>query len=234
MQGQTARTTVLELGASLELLWSLEFGIWSFLLGLTASQKLRYAPTLLTPSCRIANRTIKLLEIMFMPTVAEQLRTSREAQGLTVYQVAEITKIRTDHVRALEEGNYETFAAPVYVRGFVRTYATLLKLDVPGMMSLLEGELSQTEKFQELSPLFDKPRGFLDVVVLQLAKVDWRVALPSLGVALALLMAILGYRAWRAHRSKDPLSTLGPGIYQPAEKQSGDTLPLPPSAQPKR
>ena len=76
---------------------------------------------------------------MIMPTVAEQLRTSREAQGLTVYQVAEVTKIRTDHVRALEEGKFEAFAAPVYVRGFVRTYATLLKLDVPGMMSQLEG-----------------------------------------------------------------------------------------------
>src|ERR671930_226343 len=116
-----------------------------------------------------------------MLTVGEQLRGAREAQGLTVYQVAEITKIRTDHVRALEEGKYDVFAAPVYVRGFVRTYATLLKLDVPGTMSLLEGELSQTERFQELSPLFDEPRGFFDVVVLQLAKVDWRVALPSLG-----------------------------------------------------
>src|SRR5205814_4742135 len=107
---------------------------------------------------------------MFMSTVAEQLRTSREARGLTVYQVAEITKIRTDHVRALEEGNYGAFAAPVYVRGFVRTYATLLKLDVSGMMSLLEAELSQTEEFQDLSPMFDEPRGFLDVLVLQLAK----------------------------------------------------------------
>ena len=171
---------------------------------------------------------------MFMPTVAEQLRTSREAQGLTVYQVAEITKIRTDHIRALEEGKYEAFAAPVYVRGFVRTYAALLKLEVPLLMSLLEAELSQTEKFRELSPLFDEPRGFLDVVVLQLAKVDWRVALPSLGVALTLLIAILGYRAWRTHLSKDPLANLGPGLYQPAEKQSGDTLPLPPSTQPKR
>ena len=89
---------------------------------------------------------------MFMPTVAEQLRTSREAQSLTVYQVAEITKIRTDHVRALEEGKYEAFAAPVYIRGFVRTYAGLLKLDVPRLMSLLETELSQTEKFHELPP----------------------------------------------------------------------------------
>src|SRR6266571_9185286 len=100
-------------------------------------------------SSRIANRPTKLLETMIMPTVAEQLRTSREAQGLTVYQIAEITKIRTDHVRALEEGNYEGFAAPVYIRGFVRNYAKLLKLDVPALMLRLDAELGQTERFHE-------------------------------------------------------------------------------------
>ena len=76
-----------------------------------------------------------------MPTVAEQLRTAREAQSLTVYQVAEITKIKTDHVRALEEGNYNTFSAPVYIRGFVRTYSNVLKLDVRSVMAELEAEL---------------------------------------------------------------------------------------------
>src|ERR1051325_7251628 len=150
---------------------------------------------------------------MPMPTVAEQLRTSREAQGLTVYQVAEITKIRTDHVRALEEGKYETFAAPVYIRGFVRTYATLLKLDGPALMAGLESELRQTEKFHELQPLFDEPRGFVDVLVRQLAKVNWRGALPALGAAGGGLAGLPGYRAWRPHRSKDPLATLGPGLY---------------------
>ena len=66
-----------------------------------------------------------------MPTVAEQLRAAREAQGLTVYQVADATKIKTDHVRALDEGNFDVFSAPVFIRGFVRTYATLLHLEVP-------------------------------------------------------------------------------------------------------
>ena len=41
-----------------------------------------------------------------MSTVAEQLRTAREAKNLTVQQVADVTKIRTDHVRALEEGDF--------------------------------------------------------------------------------------------------------------------------------
>ena len=99
-----------------------------------------------------------------MLTVAEQLRTAREAQGLTVYQVAEITKIKTDHVRALEEGDYAAFAAPVYIRGFVRTYGTLLRLEVATLLSALEAELDQTEKFHEPPPLSDESGRFLDVV----------------------------------------------------------------------
>ena len=168
-----------------------------------------------------------------MSTVAQQLRSAREAHGLTIYQVAEITKIRTDHVRALEEGNYEAFSATVYIRGFVRTYGNLVKLDVPALMNALDSELGRTDRFREPPPLSDGPRGFLDVVMLQLSKVNWRVALPSLGAALALLVTILAYRAWRGRQSRDPLSELGPGLYQPAQKQAGDTLPLPP-AQPKK
>jgi cytoskeletal protein RodZ len=163
-----------------------------------------------------------------MPTVAEQLRVAREAQGLTVHQVADITKIRTDHIRALEEGNFSMFAAPVYIRGFVRTYAALLKLNVESLVVALQAELGQTERFREPPPLTSGQKGFLDVLMLQLSKVNWRVALPSLGAALLLLAGFLGYRAWRQHQSKDPLNGLGPGLHQPAQGGSGNTLPLPP------
>src|SRR5258706_1191552 len=108
-----------------------------------------------------------------MSTVAEQLRKGREAQNLTVKQLAEITKIRSDHIRALEEGNFNVFSAPVYIRGFVRTCSTLLKMDVPQVMSNLEGELGQTVKFREPPPLTDAPRTPVDFVTLQLSKVHW-------------------------------------------------------------
>jgi cytoskeleton protein RodZ len=162
-----------------------------------------------------------------MPTVAEQLRVAREAQGLTVHQVADITKIRTDHIRALEDGNFGMFAAPVYIRGFVRTYASLLKLNVESLLVTLDSELGQTEKFREPPPLTSGQKGFLDVLMLQLSRVNWRVALPVLGVALVLLAAFLGYRTWRQHQSKDPLNGLGPGVHQTAPGGSGNTLPLP-------
>jgi cytoskeletal protein RodZ len=163
-----------------------------------------------------------------MPTVSEQLRQAREAKGLTIQQVAEITKLRSDHVRALEEGNFDVFSAPVYIKGFVRSCATLFKLDVPQVMSELEAELSQSEKFSEPPPLTDEPRGVLDFVMLQLSRVDWRKGLVGLGVLAAVVVAGFSYYSWKHYRSSDPLKNLKPAVYHPTQHVSGETLPLPP------
>jgi Helix-turn-helix domain len=162
-----------------------------------------------------------------MSTVAQQLQQGREARHLTVQQVAEITKIRTDHLRALEEGNFDVFSAPVYIRGFVRSYATLLKLDVPRVMADLDGELGQTKKFAEPPPLTDHPRGALDFLMLQLSRIDWRRGAIGLGVLVLGLGLMAGALAWRHARRSDPLKNLKPGVYHSA-KPAGQTLPLPP------
>lgn len=162
-----------------------------------------------------------------MSTVAEQLRLAREAQKLTVYEVAEVTKIRTDHIRALDEGNYDVFSAPVYVRGFVRTYATMLKLDVPKMMELLQGELSTSEKHHDHPPLTKQPKSVVDILMFQLSRVNWRVALP-LAVILILLASGFGiWRAWTNYKSRDPLADVEPATYRPPQRTSGDVLPVP-------
>lgn len=169
-----------------------------------------------------------------MPTVAEQLRQAREAQKMSVEQLAEITKIRTDHIRALEEGNFNVFSAPVYIRGFVRTLSTLLKLDVPQTMAALEAELGKTEKFREPPPLTDQPRSPLDFVMLQFSKVDWRVGVVVLGGLAIVMVVALVIVAARHHHKSDPLAGLKPAVYQPGQN-SGETLPIPTNpAQPRR
>jgi cytoskeletal protein RodZ len=159
-----------------------------------------------------------------MSAVAQQLRQAREARSLSVEQVVEITKIRTDHLRALEEGNFDVFSAPVYIRGFVRSYSALLKLDVPQVMAALDTELAQTTKFAEPPPLADRPRGVLDFVMLQLSQVDWRKA--SIGIGIILLM-VLGFAAWWGWKHQDPLKGLKPAVYQSSHETSGETLPVP-------
>lgn len=163
-----------------------------------------------------------------MLTVAEQLRRAREEQKLTVYQVAEITKIKTDHIRALEAGRYESFAAPVYIRGFVRTYAKALKLDVAQLSEALEAELGQTKKFSEPPSLSNEPRGALDVVLLRLAQLRWQRWAPILGVCLIVFGGIAAFRSCQTTQKPDPLKNLGPGLYKPPQSSnSGDLLPVP-------
>jgi cytoskeletal protein RodZ len=161
-----------------------------------------------------------------MPTVAEQLRLGREAMKLDVYQVAEITKIRTDHIRALEAGDYDPFVAPVYIRGFVRTYAGLLKLDVPAIMADVNLELGRTEKFAEPPSLTKQPKSRLDLLMLYLSRVDWRILLGVLVVTLAVALAVAGYRVYHTPRT-NPLKNLRPGMYQPRHDNSNEVLPLP-------
>jgi cytoskeletal protein RodZ len=156
-----------------------------------------------------------------MATVAEQLRRAREEQKLNVYQVAEITKIKTDHIRALEAGDFDLFSAPVYIRGFIRTYESRLLAD-------LEAELGQSEKFREPPPLTVSPSGTLDFLMLQLSKLNWRIVLATAAVALVIILSVTALRS-RSKEGADPLRDLGPGLYQPTQSQSGELLPLPPS-----
>ena len=64
-----------------------------------------------------------------MESVGEFFRQVRETKGLTVDEVASKTRIRTDFVKALEDGNFARLPDQVFAKGFVRSYARSLGLD---------------------------------------------------------------------------------------------------------
>lgn len=57
------------------------------------------------------------------------LRKIRESQGVELAEIAARTKISLTHLNAIEEERYADLPAVVYVRGFIREIAKLLKLD---------------------------------------------------------------------------------------------------------
>lgn len=59
----------------------------------------------------------------------QQLRQAREAQGLAIAQVAAELHLGENQIDALESERFELIGAPVFVRGHLRNYASLLKLD---------------------------------------------------------------------------------------------------------
>jgi cytoskeletal protein RodZ len=160
-----------------------------------------------------------------MPTVAEQLRAAREARKLTIEQVADMTKIRTDHLRALEQGNFNTFPAVIYIRGSVKNYAAALKLDVPQILAALDAELKNTEKFAAPPPLVEQHRGPLERIALLAAKISSRMVFTVLAALILTALIALGIWAWVHHAKTKPPPNLPPAVYQPGT--AGDTLPLP-------
>ena len=64
-----------------------------------------------------------------MESVGEFFRQVRETKGLTVDEVSSKTRIRSDFVKALEDGNFSKLPDQVFARGFVRSYARSLGLD---------------------------------------------------------------------------------------------------------
>lgn len=62
-------------------------------------------------------------------SVGEQLRSAREAHGLSLADIAARTRVAERHLASIEEDRLGQLAAPTYAIGFSRAYARALGLD---------------------------------------------------------------------------------------------------------
>jgi cytoskeleton protein RodZ len=74
------------------------------------------------------------------------LKTEREKKGLSISQVAGITKLRKHFIEALENEEWEKLPAIVFVKGFIRSYALSIDLDVNEAIRLFEISAPQMEE----------------------------------------------------------------------------------------
>ncbi len=66
---------------------------------------------------------------MVTQELGEVFRSARQQAGLSLDDIYEQTKISVYVLKALENGDNATLPHPVYTRGFVRSYAKLLRID---------------------------------------------------------------------------------------------------------
>ena len=64
-----------------------------------------------------------------MSSIGNILRTERETQGRTLTEVSKAVYIKTKYLSALEEENFAVIPGEVYVKGFIRAYASYLGMD---------------------------------------------------------------------------------------------------------
>lgn len=79
-----------------------------------------------------------------MESIGEFFEQSRESQGLTLEQVAALTRIQQRFIEALEKEDFAGLPERVFVKGFVRTYARALGLN----------EEEAVQRFEESSRSF--------------------------------------------------------------------------------
>jgi cytoskeleton protein RodZ len=65
------------------------------------------------------------------------LRAAREGAGMTIDAVAQQLKLAPRQVRAIEEGDYSHLPGRTFVRGFMRNYARLVRLDAETVLGAL-------------------------------------------------------------------------------------------------
>lgn len=66
---------------------------------------------------------------MSLASIGQKLKSAREAQGLTLVQIYERTKIPLNHLQAVEQGDTDELPEPVFIFGFIKRYAECIGLD---------------------------------------------------------------------------------------------------------
>jgi cytoskeleton protein RodZ len=74
--------------------------------------------------------------------IGDTLKQAREERGRALEDAARDTRVRREHLIALEEERFEALGGDVYAKGFLRTYATWLGLDPEPLVERFRREVA--------------------------------------------------------------------------------------------
>jgi cytoskeleton protein RodZ len=140
-------------------------------------------------------------------SVGETLKDARNAQDLTLEQVATELRIELPQLEALEADRFERIGVPVFVKGYLRQYALRLGLDPRALLACYSEQTKLKEVLVQPSKTI-KLRDERQITV-------WVIA------ALAILVVIVGLAAWWVGTGGPPVAS-GPSV---GPNTSGDAKP---------
>ena len=146
------------------------------------------------------------------------LASARKAAGLSIADVAQQMRLSPRQVEALEADRYEALPGAVFVRGFIRNYARVLKLDATPLLHSLEPALD------EEAPL--RVRATAGTLPLTARRDHVR---PLLVLFCAILVAVLaagGYELWSRQKEQKTTVATNASRGQSAQSMVMPTEPL--------
>jgi cytoskeleton protein RodZ len=93
--------------------------------------------------------------------VGAELKSAREALGLTLSEVAHQLKLAPRQVEALEAGRFDALPGPTFLRGMLRNYARLVKLDPDALLEQIAGRFEAPDA-SRLAARYSQPVPFSD------------------------------------------------------------------------
>jgi cytoskeleton protein RodZ len=154
-----------------------------------------------------------------MGGLGEELRVAREARNLSLSDVSERIHIRTVYLQSLEDEDWGAIAAPVYVRGFLRTYSRFLGLDPEPAVERFNASLPSSSAAPAPSRVGfrvgrDGPSPWL-----------WLAACAAI-----VLVGFVGYNYYELQRDQPAapsvLETAGPAAHASSAPSRGHGMPL--------
>ncbi|MBX3455729.1 helix-turn-helix domain-containing protein [Ferrovibrio sp.] len=142
--------------------------------------------------------------------VGHSLRVVRERHGLSLADVSSRIRIRKPHLEAIEHGRFIELPGPVYVTGFLRSYAEFLGLEPEKVVAAFQAESDVARQRSAL--VFPMPRPE------QRTPRIWLVLL-------ALLIAGGAYFIW--YRYQETFRS-GADLVKPLPPRLADLVPPPP------
>ena len=76
-------------------------------------------------------------------SLGESLRGAREAKGLEISDIAKTTHVRSEYLKALEEGRFEDLPENIYTKNYLKLYAKEVGLEPARMLALYARERGQ-------------------------------------------------------------------------------------------
>jgi cytoskeletal protein RodZ len=121
-------------------------------------------------------------------SVGEMLRTAREARKITLDVVNQNTKISVDVLASLEQDDFDSFESDIYLKGFLKTYANYLHIDVHEVLRALDRQ--RGKYVTGTGTMWDIEESVKEEIV-KAPKIFRRVIVPLLLALIVILLFLL-------------------------------------------
>jgi cytoskeletal protein RodZ len=160
-----------------------------------------------------------------MPGLGDEFRAARESRHLSLSDVSEQIHIRSVYLQSIENEEWSVIAAPVYVRGFIRTYARFLGLDPEHAVEQFNASIGALAA----RPHEPVPLGPIDT--------PWRPSpwLLIAGAAALLLVVFVGFRYFQFQQDGGDVAAVAQASIAPSDAPSAvasDASPGPAAPKP--